>query len=58
MNVSMTINGEQVSHDVEPRLLLVHYIRETVAHGLENAPRTFLGLLRGENFGKQLVKLT
>ena len=32
--------------------------RETVAHGLENAPRTFLGLLRGENFGKQLVKLT
>ena len=30
MQVSMTINGEQVSHDVEPRLLLVHYIRETV----------------------------
>ena len=30
MNVSMTINGERVSHDVEPRLLLVHYIRETV----------------------------
>ena len=30
MNVSMTVNGEQVSHDVEPRLLLVHYIRETV----------------------------
>ena len=30
MNVSMTINGEHVSHDVEPRLLLVHYIRETV----------------------------
>jgi aerobic carbon-monoxide dehydrogenase small subunit len=30
MNVSMTVNGEQVSHDIEPRLLLVHYIRETV----------------------------
>ena len=30
MNVSMTINGERVSHEVEPRLLLVHYIRETV----------------------------
>ena len=30
MNVSMTVNGEHVSHDVEPRLLLVHYIRETV----------------------------
>jgi carbon-monoxide dehydrogenase small subunit len=30
MNVSMTINGEQVSRDVEPRLLLVHFIRDTV----------------------------
>jgi carbon-monoxide dehydrogenase small subunit len=28
MLVSMTINGQQYSHDVEPRLLLVHYIRE------------------------------
>ena len=26
--VSMTINGSKQSHDVEPRLLLVHYIRE------------------------------
>jgi hypothetical protein len=32
--------------------------RETVAHGLENAPRAFIGMLRGENLGKQLVKLT
>jgi len=32
--------------------------RETVAHGLENAPRAFIGLLKGDNFGKQLVKLT
>jgi NADPH-dependent curcumin reductase CurA len=32
--------------------------RETVAHGLENAPQAFLGMLRGANFGKQLVKLT
>lgn len=31
--------------------------RETVAHGLENAPQAFIGLLKGENFGKQLVKL-
>ncbi|MEA2149307.1 MAG: aerobic carbon-monoxide dehydrogenase small subunit [Solirubrobacteraceae bacterium] len=28
MLVSMTINGQQYSHDIEPRLLLVHYIRE------------------------------
>jgi len=31
--------------------------RETVAQGLEGAPKAFLGMLRGENFGKQLVKL-
>ena len=31
--------------------------RETVAEGLENAPRAFLGMLRGENLGKQVVKV-
>jgi NADPH-dependent curcumin reductase CurA len=31
--------------------------RETVTEGLENAPRAFIGLLKGENFGKQLVKV-
>jgi NADPH-dependent curcumin reductase CurA len=31
--------------------------RETIAEGLENAPRAFIGLLKGENFGKQLVKV-
>jgi NADPH-dependent curcumin reductase CurA len=31
--------------------------RETVAQGLENAPAAFLGLLKGRNFGKQIVKL-
>jgi NADPH-dependent curcumin reductase len=30
---------------------------ETIAQGLESAPRAFIGLLRGENLGKQLVKL-
>jgi carbon-monoxide dehydrogenase small subunit len=28
MNVTITLNGTQVTHDVEPRRLLVHYIRE------------------------------
>jgi hypothetical protein len=32
--------------------------REFVTEGLENAPRAFIGLLRGENFGKQLVKVS
>jgi NADPH-dependent curcumin reductase len=31
--------------------------RETVAQGLEAAPEAFLGLLKGRNFGKQIVKL-
>jgi aerobic carbon-monoxide dehydrogenase small subunit len=29
VNVSIAINGEQVSREVEPRQLLVHFIRET-----------------------------
>jgi aerobic carbon-monoxide dehydrogenase small subunit len=30
MNVTMTVNGEQVTGDVEPRQLLVHFLRETL----------------------------
>lgn len=31
--------------------------RESIAQGLEAAPEAFLGMLKGRNFGKQLVKL-
>ena len=31
--------------------------RESVAQGLASAPEAFLGMLKGRNFGKQLVKL-
>jgi NADPH-dependent curcumin reductase len=31
--------------------------RESIAQGIESAPEAFIGLLRGRNFGKQLVKL-
>ena len=31
--------------------------RESIAQGLASAPEAFLGLLKGKNFGKQLVKL-
>ena len=30
MKISLTINGKQHTHDVEPRLLLVHYLRDVV----------------------------
>ncbi|PPB80735.1 hypothetical protein LV82_01467 [Albidovulum inexpectatum] len=32
--------------------------REEVIEGLEQAPRAFIGLLRGESFGKRVVRLT
>ena len=32
--------------------------REDVVDGFENAPAAFIGLLRGENFGKRLVKVS
>ena len=31
--------------------------RESIAQGIEAAPEAFLGLLKGKNFGKQLVRL-
>ena len=31
--------------------------RESIVEGIDNAPKGLIGLLRGENFGKQLVRL-
>ena len=31
--------------------------REDIVDGFENAPRALIGLLRGENFGKLLVRV-
>jgi carbon-monoxide dehydrogenase small subunit len=30
-SVSITVNGRETAHDVEPRLLLVHYLRDLLA---------------------------
>ena len=32
--------------------------RESITEGIERAPEAFLGLLKGRNFGKQLVRLS
>jgi NADPH-dependent curcumin reductase CurA len=31
--------------------------KETIIDGIENAPRAFIGLFKGENFGKMIVKV-
>ena len=31
--------------------------KETIVYGIEKAPEAFIGLFRGENFGKMIVKL-
>ena len=31
--------------------------RETVVEGLENTPAAFIGMMRGENIGKQVVRV-
>jgi NADPH-dependent curcumin reductase CurA len=31
--------------------------RETIVAGIENAPKAFIALFKGENFGKMLVKI-
>ncbi len=30
MNITVTVNGQTYAHDVEPRLLLVHYLRDVL----------------------------
>jgi carbon-monoxide dehydrogenase small subunit len=30
MQVTMTVNGEEVSREIEPRLLLIHFVRDTL----------------------------
>jgi aerobic-type carbon monoxide dehydrogenase small subunit (CoxS/CutS family) len=40
MQVTITINGEAVSRDVEPRTLLVHFIRDTPGRTGAATPRT------------------
>jgi NADPH-dependent curcumin reductase CurA len=64
----LTLRGFIISEhlDVWPRALAergqgvatgrIKY-RETIAEGLAAAPEAFIGLLRGRNFGKQLVRL-
>ena len=32
----------------------MHYVEEMI-EGLERAPQAFIGLLRGENFGKRVI---
>ena len=31
--------------------------KEDIVEGIENAPKAFIGLMKGDNFGKLLVKV-
>jgi NADPH-dependent curcumin reductase CurA len=45
-----------VEHDHSLHPDTVDY-RESVVHGIDNGPKGLIALLKGENFGKQLVRL-
>ena len=45
--------GELAGHIAAGRLKW----RETVRDGIENAPQALVDLLRGENFGKMLIRV-
>ncbi len=57
--------GQFANRHEEARLRIAQWIKEgkikykeDVVEGLENAPRAFIGLMRGENFGKLLIKVS
>jgi NADPH-dependent curcumin reductase CurA len=56
--------GDYTDRHEAARAKLAHWVKigaikylEDIADGIENAPRAFIGMLRGENFGKQQVRL-
>ena len=48
VGIALAQEAGEIRADVDAR---------TIAEGLESAPEAFTGLLKGRNFGKQLVKL-
>lgn len=66
----LTVRGFIISQDYGPRFgefqqLMTGWLaggrikyREDVVEGLENAPRAFIGLLEGRNFGKLVVRVS
>ena len=32
--------------------------KDTIVDGIENAPKAFIGLFKGQNFGKMIVKIS
>jgi len=68
IGMSLTLRGYIVSnhYDMMPKFLedMAKWIkegkmkwRETILEGIEKAPEAFIGLFRGDNFGKMLVKI-
>jgi hypothetical protein len=69
LSKSLTIRGflvpdfwdqfDQFQHDVGAWIRdgKIRY-REDIVDGFENTPEAFAGLLRGENFGKLIIRVT
>jgi NADPH-dependent curcumin reductase CurA len=68
IGMSLTLKGYIVSnhYDMMPKFLedMAKWVkegkmkwRETILEGIEKAPEAFIGLFKGDNFGKMLVKL-
>ena len=43
MKVSVTVNGASHEHEVEPRLLLVYYLREVVKNADGSVSNKYIG---------------
>ena len=61
MKITVTVNGQTYAHDIEPRLLLVHYLRDVLRlTGTHIGCETSLCgactvMLNGVDFGKSTV---
>ncbi|MEM7570875.1 MAG: NADP-dependent oxidoreductase, partial [Pseudomonadota bacterium] len=51
-------HAQQAAADIAQRIAAGHFaVKEDITEGIENAPKAFVRLMKGETFGKTLVKI-